>query len=126
MPIATGWTMRNLAAAAAVLLALSAHPARSDDDCDTAVDNVDDAVQIASKALQAEMEDIGRRKPESDAERAAVRKRFCIWSGEFLGMSRAYRVVVSDCTRGSTRRNSLASLDASIESLQKSIRSTCE
>ena len=61
------------------------------------------------------MAEIAKRKPADDKEKALVRNQFCIWSGEFLGISRAYRVVVSDCTRGSKRRNSLASLDQSIK-----------
>lgn len=132
MPIASGWTMTialkiTIAALAAVLIVASAPQAWSDDDdCETAVENVDDAVQIASQALQAEMADIGKRKPETDKEKTALRNLFCISSGEFLGLSRAYRSVLSDCTRGSKRRNSLASLDESIATLQKSIKQTCE
>ncbi len=127
MPVARKPALRAMIAAVAVLAVLSAPPARADEeDCETAVDNVDDAVQIASKALQNEMAEIGKKKPESDAERSAVRKRFCIWSGEFVGISSAYRSVIAECTSGSKRRNSIASLDKSIASLLKSIRETCE
>ena len=66
MPIARGLTMKALAAAAALAFLIAAAPtarAADDDDCDTAVENVDDAVQIASQALQSEMADIGKRKP---------------------------------------------------------------
>lgn len=127
MPVVRGATMKAMIAAVAVLALLSAPAAYADEeDCETAVDNVDDAVQIASKALQSEMEEIGKKKPENDAERSTTRKRFCIWTGEFVGISAAYRSVVAECTSGSKRRNSLASLDQSIATLRKSIRDTCE
>ena len=126
MPVARGLTMKAMIAAAAVLLALSGPAARADEDCDTAVENVDDAVQVASKALQSEMAEIGKQKPENESERSAVRKRFCIWSGEVLGISTAYRAVISEGTTGSKRRTTSASLDQSIASLQKSIKETCE
>lgn len=118
---------RMMAAAFAAVAMLHAAPmARADDDCDDAVDSVDDAVQIASKILGAEMADVTRKKPENDSERAEIKGRFCSASGEFLGISRAYRSVVADCTRGAKRRNSLAQLDDSIKSLEKSIRETCD
>jgi hypothetical protein len=127
MSVARKSALRAMIPAAAVLLVLSAPVVRADEeDCETAVDNVDDAVQVASKALQSEMAEIGKKKPENETERAAVRKRFCIWSGEFVGISSAYRVVIGECTTGSKRRDSLASLDKSIGSLLKSIKETCE
>jgi hypothetical protein len=111
---------------AAALMVLTAMPARADDDCDTAVDNVDDAVQVASKILEAEMAEVTKTKPANDSERAEMRGKFCSATGEFLGISRAYRSVMADCTTGAKRRNSLAQLDESIRSLQKSIKDTCE
>jgi len=117
--------MRITMALAAALMVLTAMPARADEDCDTAVDNVDDAVQVASKLLEAEMTEVTKMKPANDSERAEMKGKFCSATGEFLGISRAYRSVVADCTRGAKRRNSLAELDASIKSLQKSISDTC-
>ena len=42
--------MRITMALAAALMVLTAMPARADEDCDTAVDNVDDAVQARARS----------------------------------------------------------------------------
>ena len=121
MPVAPGFAMTTrIAAAAAVFLMLSGPAARSDDDCDTAIENVEDTVQIATKVLAATMVELTKTKPDGDKEKQAVKNRFCSASGEFLGVSRAYRSVASDCLRASKRRSTLAALDKSINrSLQE-------
>jgi len=114
------------AAAAAIGLMLAVQPARSDEDCDTVVENLEDAVQVATKILEIELADVTKKKPEDDQEKASVKNRFCSASGEFLGTSRAYRAVASQCLRGNKRRATVASLDESIKSLENSIKQTCQ
>ena len=64
--------------------------------------------------------------PETDAQKASVKNRFCMTSGEFLGTSRAYRAVAAECLQGNKRRSTLASLDASIKQVEDSIAQTCK
>ncbi len=121
--------MKNSIAAAAAAamfgLLVSGQQARSDD-CDDLVTSVETAVEVASKVLEQNMADITKVKPSDDKEKASVMNRFCSASGEFLGFSRAYRVVVSECLRGSKRRDTVASLTKSIRSLEDSIIDTCK
>lgn len=65
------------------------------DDCDDLVTSVETAVEVASKVLELNMAEITKVKPPDDKEKATMVNRFCSASGEFLGVSRAYRVVVS-------------------------------
>ena len=125
-PAVTTMRRTTVFAAALAALVLSAAPGRGDEDCDKVVDNLEDAVQIASKVLEQELAEITKKKPEDDNEKAVVRNRFCSASGEFLGASRIYRAVAAECLRGNKRRATLASLDESIKSLQSSLKQTCE
>jgi hypothetical protein len=115
----------SIAATLAGLL-LGGQPVRADE-CDTILDNVDDAVQVASKILQLDMADIQATTPADNAKASAsVKNTFCSASGEFLGVSRVFRVIASECLKGSKRRDTLASLDKSIGELRDSIRPACE
>jgi hypothetical protein len=120
-------TPRIIAAVAAALigLTLSAGPGRSDEDCDKVVENLEDAVQVATKVLELEMAEVTKKKPEDDKEKTVLRNKFCSATGEFLGASRVYRAVANECMRGAKRRDTVSSLDSSIKSLEKSIRDTC-
>ena len=115
----------SLAAAVAIALTL-AMPAARADDCETVLENVEDAVQIATKVLEGNLEYVIKQKPTDDKEKASVKSRFCAASGEFLGTSRAYRAIAAECLRGNKLRQTVASLDQSIKSLEKSIADTCE
>ena len=121
-------TRRALMTIAAALtgLLLFTGQGRSDEDCDKVVENIEDAVQVATKVLELELADVTKNKPEDEKQKAAVRNRFCSASGEFLGTSRVYRAIADECLRGSKRRQTVASLDESIKSLQNSIKQTCE
>jgi hypothetical protein len=117
--------MRAMMAAAMIGLVFAAVPARGDEECDTVIESLDDAVQIASKVADLEMGEITKAKPESDAEKATMKNRFCRVSGEFLGASRAYRAVAAECLQGAKRRATLNSLDTSIKQVEDSIGQTC-
>jgi hypothetical protein len=118
-------TRATMTAVLAVVLMLAAQPARSDEECDTIVESMDGAVQVASKVTDMEMAEITKTKPETDAQKASIKHRFCSSSGEFLGVSRAYRAVAAECLQGSKRRATLSSLDASIKQLEDSIGKSC-
>jgi hypothetical protein len=118
-------THATITAAVAVVLMLTAQPVRGDEDCDSVVETMDGAVQVASKVTDLDMAEITKSKPQSDAEKALVKNRFCSSSGEFLGISRAYRAVAAECLQGSKRRATLSSLDASIKQIEDSIGKTC-
>jgi len=116
-----------LVAAASLGLLLGAAPVMADD-CEDVVENVDDAVEIAAKVLENKMAQVTKEKAEAkdEAANAAVKSKFCSATGEFIGISRAYRVVASECLTGNKRRNTLASLDKSIKQLEDSIKPNCE
>jgi hypothetical protein len=113
------------AAAAAIVLVLAAQPVRGDEECDSIIESMDGAVQVASKVTDKGMAEITKTKPETDAQKASVKNRFCSLSGEFLGVSRAYRAVAAECLQGNKRRATLSSLDASIKKVEDSIGQTC-
>src|SRR5262245_53555920 len=117
--------MRPMMAVAGIGLLLAAVPARGDEECDAVIESLDDAVQIASKVADLEMAEITKTKPQTDAEKATVKSRYCRVSGEFLGASRAYRAVAAECLQGAKRRATLNSLDTSIKQVADSIAKAC-
>ena len=101
-------TCTTTAAAAALVLMLTAPPVRAGEECDSIIERMDEAVRIASKVTDLEMAEITKTKPETDAQKASVKNRFCsVASGEFLGASRAYRAVAAECLQGTKRRATL-------------------
>lgn len=112
------------AVAAMFALALSGQAARSD--CDDVMKNLEDANKIASKIVELDMDEITKKNPQTDDERALLKNRFCSVSGEFLGTTSVHRTVAAECLKGSERRNTLASLDAALKKLQDSIDQTCK
>jgi hypothetical protein len=114
------------AAAAAVALVLAAPPVRGAEECDSIIETMDEAVQVAGKVAELEVAEITKNKPETDAQKVSVKNRFCMASGEFLGTSRAYRAVAAECLQGNKRRSTLASLDEAIKKVEDSIAQTCK
>ena len=104
-------------------------PCLNDLDCPPG-EKCDDGTCNPSMACNSELGTVGCESWQSACcpagKECCPEGKFCSATGEFLGISRAYRSVVADCTRGAKRRNSLAELDASIKSLQKSISDTCK
>jgi hypothetical protein len=117
----------TLAAAAMLGLVVGTLAARADD-CEDVINHVEDVVQVQSKILQNRMAQVTKASNEAsdDKSKAAVKKTFCSGSGEFLGVSRAYRAVASECMRGTKRRETLASLDKSIKQLEDSMKPNCQ
>jgi hypothetical protein len=105
---------------------LAAPPVRGAEECDSIIETMDEAVQVAGKVAELEVAEITKNKPETDAQKVSVKNRFCMASGEFLGTSRAYRAVAAECLQGNKRRSTLASLDEAIKKVEDSIAQTCK
>ena len=112
-------------AAALIGLTISAGAGRAGEECDNTMENIEDAVQTASKVLEQELAELTKKKPENEGEKQEFRVKYCSSTGEFLGISRIYRLMANECLRGSKRRETTSSLDESIKSLEKSLRDTC-
>jgi hypothetical protein len=111
-------------------LTLWAAPARADD-CSDVIEHVDDVVQVQSKIMQTKMAEVTKAASAANAAgddkaKEANKKTFCSASGEFLGISRAYRVVASECLRGAKRRDTHASVDKSIKQVEDSMAPNCQ
>lgn len=117
----------SLTAAALFGLLLGGAPARADD-CKDVIEHVEDVVQVHSKIMQTKMAEVTKaaNAASDDKAKEANKKTFCSAGGEFLGISRAYRAVASECLRGAKRRDSVASLDKSIKQLEDSMAPNCE
>jgi hypothetical protein len=118
--------IRVTTAVAALVLMLAAGQVRGAEECDSIVETMDEAVQVVSKVTDLEVAEITKNKPETDAQKASIKNRFCRASGEFLGTSRAYRAVAAECLQGNKRRSTLASLDEAIKKVEGSIAETCK
>jgi hypothetical protein len=116
--------------AATVLIGLLAAgtPSRADDDCDTVVEALEDAQLVATKTVDEAMDEIKKSttQPADDKKKAAVKNTFCSVSGEYLGTTRAFRAVASECLKGNKKASTLASLDKSIKEMETAIAGTCK
>jgi len=103
-------------------------PAARADDCEDVIEHVEDVVQVASKILQDQMAQITKTSDAASDDNAkqVAKKTFCSASGEFLGISRAYQAVASECLRGGKRRDTVVSLDKSIKQLEDSMAPNCQ
>ena len=116
-------TMMLVAVATAGLLC--AQPARADD-CDEAMQRIEDVTEVAGKTMELEMADLTRNKPQNDRELASLKNRLCGAFGEFLGVARVTRRASDECLSGNKRRATINSLDASIKQMENSILKTCQ
>ena len=110
--------------AAATVGLLCAQPARADD-CDEAMQRIEDVTEVAGKTMELEMADLTKNKPQNDQELASLKNRLCSAFGEFLGVARATRLASDECLSGNKRRATISSLDASIKQMENSILKTC-
>jgi hypothetical protein len=122
--------MRLMTAVAATaligLLAMAAPSRADDDDCETVVNALNEAMSIGNKNLETTMDGLKKTMSQSadDKTKAAVKNKFCSASGELLGTSRAIRAVVGEC--GAKQRAAIASLDKSINEMETAIDGTCK
>lgn len=119
--------MKVFALAFAALFLLSA-PAtvRADDECDDVMERLDDDLLIASNVYQQTIEEISKKKPETDAEKTAFRNKFCALTGEFLGLGRANRAMTQVCRTGDRRRREVAQANEAIKKLEDAVKEGCE
>ena len=113
-----------MALAAAFLL--SAQAARAEDECDEVMEQQDDGMLIASNVYTRVMEEITKKKPETDAEKTAFRHKFCALTGEMLGRGRANRALISVCRTGDKRRRQLAEINEGIKKLESAVAEACD
>jgi hypothetical protein len=111
--------------AAAALFLLSGQAAHADDECDDVMEFVDDSTLLAANTYQLQMEDISKKKPETDAEKKAFLNKFCALTGEFLGRGRANAALISVCRTGDKRRRELAQVNEAIKKLESAIAEGC-
>ena len=104
--------------AALIMLLLSAHPARSGDDCDTVVVDIKEQIEIAAKNYEHSIGDV-----KAAANQSTAKNHFCAVTGEFLGISTAFRALVSTCGGDGA---ATASLDKSIKEIQATLDSACK
>ncbi|MEA2923001.1 MAG: hypothetical protein QOD25_123 [Alphaproteobacteria bacterium] len=119
-----------VAVAAIVLIGFLAAgaPSRADEDCDTVVEALEDAQLVATKTVDEAMDEIKKSttQPADDKKKASVKNTFCSVSGEYLGTTRAFRAVASECLKGNKKSTTLASLDKSIKEIETAIAGTCK
>jgi hypothetical protein len=119
-------TAQAIAIAAAALFLVPAQAVRAEDECDEVMDQQDDDMLIAANRYQQTIEEITKKKPETDAEKTAFRNRFCALTGEMLGMARANRVLVQVCRTGDKRRRAMADLNDAVTKFETAVKEACE
>jgi hypothetical protein len=113
MSPSTTWT-----SAALIALLLATSPARGGDDCEDVVTDMKEAIEIAAKNYDHSMQEI-----KNASDKATARKHFCAVTGEFLGLSTAFRAVIREC---GANREAVSSLTKSIGEIQDNIDQTCK
>ena len=114
--------MKTLTTAVAMIaLTLSADPARSGEDCDNVIRDTKEAIAIAVTNYQHSMEAV-----KAAPNQASAKNLFCAASGEFLGLSTAFRAIVPECFPDGSQRAALAELDKGIKEIQTLVDNTCK
>jgi hypothetical protein len=118
--------LMTVSAMLAGVLATTMPAAADEEDCETVVTALNEAMAIGTKNLEATVDELKKTMSQSadDKSKAAVKNKFCSASGELLGASRAVRAVAGEC--GPKQRVALASLDKSITEMETAIDGTCK
>lgn len=100
-------------------------PAAADEDCDTVVKAVTEALAIAGKNFETTMGELKETmsKPADDKSKAAVKNKFCSAGGEMLGITQALRAVAGECSKD---RSALASLEKSVGETDTAVDGACK
>jgi hypothetical protein len=108
------------------ILATTMPAAADEEDCETVVTALNEAMSIGTKNLETTLDELKKTMGQSadDKTKAAVKNKFCSASGELLGTSRAVRAVAGEC--GPKQRAALASLDKSITEMETAVDGTCK
>jgi hypothetical protein len=112
--------------AAMVGLLAAGAPLRADEeDCETVLTDLTEAISIANKNFETMMDELKKMSQSADSKtRATIKNRFCSASGELLGTSRATRAVAGEC--GPKHSGDLAAFDKSIKEMETAIDDTCK
>ena len=110
--------MTAVAATALIGALATGGPSQADEDCDTVVKSLNEALQIGLKNYKATVEELKTK--------ASAKNRFCSASGEYIGASRAFRAVAAECLKGAQRATGLAELDQAIKVLEGVVDNTCK
>jgi hypothetical protein len=115
-----------LAVTLAALLATSVPVRAEEEDCETVLNDLNEAIDIATKNFETMMDELKKMMSQSadDKTKSTVKNRFCSASGEMLGTSRAVRAVAGEC--GAKGTSAAATLDKSIKDAEAAIESTCK
>lgn len=113
------------AAIACVLAALlgAGAPLRADEDCDSVVTALEEAISIATKNLEQTVSELQKMmsEPADDKKKAAVKNIACSATGELLGTARASHAIAAIC-----RPEQGAAIDKSIREMETKIDNTCK
>jgi hypothetical protein len=125
--------MMRLTMAAAMLtgvlattMLVTTMPATADEeDCETVVKAVTEALAIATKNFETTMGELKETmsKAADDKTKAAVKNKFCSAGGEMLGTTQALRAVAGECSKD---RSALASLDKSVGEIESAVDGACK
>jgi hypothetical protein len=119
--------MTAAAATALIGLLATAAPSRADEECDTVVKAVSEALAIVAKNFETtmgELKETMSKPAANDKARAAIKNKFCSSGGEMLGTSRALRAVVGECS--ADQRAVLATLDKSVSEIETAVDGACK
>jgi hypothetical protein len=111
----------GVAAAMVGLLAAGAPLRADEEDCETVLRDLTEAIEIAAKNFDTMMDELKKMVSQStdDKTRAVIKNRFCSATGELLGTTRAARAVAGECPKQTV------SLPA-IKDLETAINDTCK
>jgi hypothetical protein len=111
-----------IACVLATLLGAGA-PLRADEDCDSVVTALEEAISIATKNLEQTVSELQKMmsEPADDKKKAAVKNIACSATGELLGTARASHAIAAIC-----RPEQGAAIDKSIREMETKIDNTCK
>jgi predicted nucleic acid-binding Zn-ribbon protein len=113
------------AAAACMLAALlgAGAPLRAEEDCDSVVTALEEAISIATKNLEQTVNELQKMmsEPADDKKKASVKNIACSATGELLGTARASHAIAAIC-----RPEQGAAIDKSIREMEAKIDNTCK
>jgi hypothetical protein len=115
-----------LAIALVALLAIGTPARAAEEDCETVLNDLNEAIDIATKNFETMLDELKKMMGQSadDKTKATLKNRFCSASGEMLGTSRAVRAVAGEC--GGKQNDAIATLEKSIKDAEAAIDSTCK
>lgn len=117
--------MLPTAAAACALAGLlgAGAPLHADEDCDSVVTALEEAISIATKNLEQTVSELQKimSEPADDKKKGSVKNIACSATGELLGTARASHAIAAIC-----RPEQSARIEKSISEMEARIDRTCK